>query len=182
MRDNLMHISRNRLIVVINIPAERNRSIQQLVSDALITDSLWVMNTPRIRRFKPRFDARGDSSGADCTRKLGTYSVAHAGTFADSASGWASRRYDVKSRSAHACAACRRRRGGRHRVRDERLGERVTAVVVRSDDSVRAEDVESVCRARLADFKIPREVHFIEDLPKVATRKIDKVALRKQLA
>jgi long-chain acyl-CoA synthetase len=59
----------------------------------------------------------------------------------------------------------------------ERLGEQVTAVV-RGD--VTAAEVEAVCRDRLADYKVPREVHFADELPKTSTRKIDKVTLREQ--
>lgn len=63
---------------------------------------------------------------------------------------------------------------------DERLGERVTAVIVRSDPSLTEEDVEGIVRERLADYKAPREVLFVEELPKTSTRKIDKVALREE--
>jgi len=64
----------------------------------------------------------------------------------------------------------------------DRLGETVTAIVVRSADSVTAEDVESVCRERLTDYKIPRRIEFAEELPKTSTRKIDKVSLRDEFA
>jgi len=59
----------------------------------------------------------------------------------------------------------------------ERLGEQVTAVVV-ADGSVTGADVESICRERLAGYKLPRSVEFVDSLPKTTTRKIDKVALR----
>jgi acyl-CoA synthetase (AMP-forming)/AMP-acid ligase II len=60
----------------------------------------------------------------------------------------------------------------------ERLGELVTAIV--RGDGVTRDDVESVCRDHLSDFKIPRRVHFVDSLPRTATRKVDKVALREQ--
>jgi acyl-CoA synthetase (AMP-forming)/AMP-acid ligase II len=63
---------------------------------------------------------------------------------------------------------------------DDRLGEAVTAIVVRSDDSLAAADIEAACRDRLTDYKIPRQVEFAEELPKTSTRKIDKVALRER--
>jgi acyl-CoA synthetase (AMP-forming)/AMP-acid ligase II len=63
----------------------------------------------------------------------------------------------------------------------ERLGETVTAIVV-ADDAVTAEDVEGVVREHLADYKAPRRVEFVDDLPQTSTRKIDKVALREQFA
>jgi len=63
---------------------------------------------------------------------------------------------------------------------DDRLGEKVTAVVVRSDDSLTADDVESFCRERLAGYKIPRRVEFVESFPRTSTQKVDKVALREE--
>ncbi len=65
-------------------------------------------------------------------------------------------------------------------VPDDRLGERVTAVVV-ADGDVTAADVESICRDRLADYKTPRSVEFVETLPKTSSRKIDRAALRDRL-
>ncbi|PSQ37037.1 AMP-dependent synthetase, partial [Halobacteriales archaeon QS_9_70_65] len=62
---------------------------------------------------------------------------------------------------------------------DERLGETVTAVVV-AEEEMTADDVESHCRERLTDYKIPRRVEFVEELPKTSTRKIDKVSLREE--
>jgi crotonobetaine/carnitine-CoA ligase len=38
------------------------------------------------------------------------------------------------------------------------------------------------CGAKLADFKVPREVRVIDDFPRVTIGKIDKKPLRKQLA
>ncbi|MCY4728988.1 acyl--CoA ligase [Natronomonas gomsonensis] len=58
----------------------------------------------------------------------------------------------------------------------DRLGETVTAVVV--GDGLSADDVEQHCRGRLTDYKIPRRIEFVEELPKTSTRKIDKVSLR----
>jgi acyl-CoA synthetase (AMP-forming)/AMP-acid ligase II len=62
----------------------------------------------------------------------------------------------------------------------ERLGETITAIVVRSEDAVTADDVESICRAELTDYKVPRRIEFVDELPKTSTRKIDKVSLRDQ--
>ena len=62
---------------------------------------------------------------------------------------------------------------------DDRLGETVTAVVV-ADGDASADDVEGHCRDRLTDYKVPRRVEFVDELPKTSTRKIDKVALREE--
>ena len=64
----------------------------------------------------------------------------------------------------------------------DRLGETVTAIIVRSGEGPTAEEVEAHCRERLTDYKIPREVEFAEELPKTSTRKIDKVSLREDFA
>lgn len=60
---------------------------------------------------------------------------------------------------------------------DERLGERVTAIIA-GDDSLEAEEIEDHCRRRLTDYKVPRRIEFVDELPKTSTRKIDKVTLR----
>ena len=61
----------------------------------------------------------------------------------------------------------------------DRLGETVTAVAV-ADESVSGDDIEAHCRERLTDYKIPRRVEFVDELPKTSTRKIDKVSLREE--
>jgi acyl-CoA synthetase (AMP-forming)/AMP-acid ligase II len=61
----------------------------------------------------------------------------------------------------------------------ERLGEAVTAIV-QAEDDVTAAELKEVCRESLADYKIPRRVQFVDELPKTSTRKIDKVTLREQ--
>jgi len=62
---------------------------------------------------------------------------------------------------------------------DERLGEEVVAVVVRRDGSdLTADDVIAYCRERLAAYKYPREIRFVAELPKGASGKILKSALR----
>jgi benzoate-CoA ligase family protein len=42
--------------------------------------------------------------------------------------------------------------------------------------------LDTHCRARMAAFKRPREIHLVEDLPKTATGKIQRFALRARLA
>jgi len=62
---------------------------------------------------------------------------------------------------------------------DERWGEVVTAVVaVAPDVSLTAEDLLAHCHGRLADFKIPRRIEFMESLPKTGTGKIAKRVIR----
>jgi long-chain acyl-CoA synthetase len=62
---------------------------------------------------------------------------------------------------------------------DERLGEEVVAVVVRRPGSeVTAEEIIAYCRERLAAYKYPREIRFMDELPKGPSGKILKSALR----
>jgi len=62
---------------------------------------------------------------------------------------------------------------------DDRFGEvPVALVVLKPDAAATAADLKAHCRARLARFKVPREFHFRESLPKGGTGKILKAELR----
>tara|TARA_B100001175_G_scaffold50634_1_gene39896 strand:+ start:202 stop:729 length:528 start_codon:yes stop_codon:yes gene_type:complete len=60
---------------------------------------------------------------------------------------------------------------------DERLVEVPVAFVVRSND-VEAEDLIERCRGKIASFKIPRHIIFINEMPATPSGKIRKVELR----
>jgi acyl-CoA synthetase (AMP-forming)/AMP-acid ligase II len=62
-------------------------------------------------------------------------------------------------------------------VPDERLGEVGKAFVVRRGD-LSTEDVVAYCKGVLANYKVPRQVEFIEVLPRNASGKVLKFALR----
>jgi long-chain acyl-CoA synthetase len=65
---------------------------------------------------------------------------------------------------------------------DERLGEEVVAVVVLKPDveasDATAEDVIAFCRASLTGYKCPREIRFVDRLPRNASGKVLKRELR----
>ena len=64
-------------------------------------------------------------------------------------------------------------------VPDDRTGEAVKALVVRREGSALTEDaLLDHLRATLARFKLPREVEFVAELPKLATGKVLRRALR----
>ncbi len=64
-------------------------------------------------------------------------------------------------------------------VRDERTGEAVKALVVlREGGSATQEEIVEHCLGSLARFKCPRDVEFVQDLPKHVTGKVLRRALR----
>lgn len=66
-------------------------------------------------------------------------------------------------------------------VPDEKWGEKVVAIVVRKDGRNPTEkDIIDFCKDRLAGFKCPKSIMFVDTLPKTAMNKVDKPTLRKQ--
>ncbi|MCG3753998.1 class I adenylate-forming enzyme family protein [Amycolatopsis sp. Poz14] len=63
-------------------------------------------------------------------------------------------------------------------VPDERWGESVKAVVVRDGHRVATEDIDQVCRERIAAYKRPRSVDFVDALPKTGSGKIQRHRIR----
>jgi fatty-acyl-CoA synthase len=62
---------------------------------------------------------------------------------------------------------------------DERLSEvGVAFVQVKPGKNMTEEDVTRYCRGKIATFKIPRHVIFVEDYPMTASGKIKKVTLK----
>lgn len=62
------------------------------------------------------------------------------------------------------------------------FGEGVTAVVVRSGDSILEREILQRLEGRLAKFKLPKQVIFVDDLPRNAMGKVQKNALRQTYA
>ncbi|MBO7172956.1 MAG: AMP-binding protein [Burkholderiaceae bacterium] len=56
-------------------------------------------------------------------------------------------------------------------------GETVKAVIVKKDPSLTAEEITAYCRSQMTGYKIPRQIVFVESLPKTAVGKI----LRREL-
>jgi len=69
------------------------------------------------------------------------------------------------------------------RKKDEKWGEVPVAFVARNDDSLTAEELIARCRAELAGYKRPKEIHFVavEDLPRSTTGKIQRHEVEKWL-
>ena len=68
-------------------------------------------------------------------------------------------------------------------VPDARLGEVGMAFVVCRSDHPRPSEADLVawCRERIANFKVPRTVRFLDALPRNASTKVMKFELRKML-
>ncbi len=67
-------------------------------------------------------------------------------------------------------------------VPDDRLGQRIAAMVVPSDGSLTTEIVERFCREKLPGFKIPRSIALVEALPRLGSDKVDLNACRTFIA
>ena len=65
-------------------------------------------------------------------------------------------------------------------IPEELRGEVPLALVVLKAGATTAEELILYCRRMLANFKCPRQVFFVDSLPKTATGKVDKKQLRKQ--
>ena len=79
--------------------------------------------------------------------------------------------------------APRRAGGGRRRAaRPGWPGDDVAFLVARHGRTIDAATIDAHCRERMAVFKRPRQVHVVTELPKTATGKIQRFALRDRLA
>jgi len=64
---------------------------------------------------------------------------------------------------------------------DPEFGERVAAAVVRDDPALTEAEVRNFCREDLAGYKKPRQVAFLDELPRNALGKVLKHRLRDRL-
>lgn len=65
---------------------------------------------------------------------------------------------------------------------DARLGQVSFAYIQPGDQPPTAEEVIAFCRERLADYKVPRFVKFVDDFPRTATGKIQRALLAEDAA
>ena len=66
---------------------------------------------------------------------------------------------------------------------DDRWGEVPVVFVARNDETMTADDVIDMCRGRIANFKLPKEVYFVasDDLPRSTSGKIQRHRLEDRL-
>ena len=63
---------------------------------------------------------------------------------------------------------------------DERLGERVLAwVKLRDGESLTEDELKDFCRGRIAHFKIPEYIRFVDEFPMTVTGKVRKFVMRR---
>ena len=68
-------------------------------------------------------------------------------------------------------------------IDDATLGQVIKAFVVADEPVPRAEDhIKAHCRARLAAYKIPRHITFVDTLPRTASGKVRRIQLTEQTA
>ena len=64
---------------------------------------------------------------------------------------------------------------------DARLGETVLAwVQLKTGETATAEEIRAFCRGKIAYFKIPQYVRFVDGFPMTVTKKIQKFLMREQ--
>jgi fatty-acyl-CoA synthase len=66
-------------------------------------------------------------------------------------------------------------------VPDVKFGEEVLACVrLKQDQTATEDEIRDFCRSRLARFKTPRYVKFVDEFPTTVTGKIQKFRIREQ--
>jgi len=64
-------------------------------------------------------------------------------------------------------------------VPDEKYGEEVAAAIrLKPDETASVEDIREFCDGRIAKFKIPRSIRFVDSFPMTASGKVQKFKLR----
>ena len=64
----------------------------------------------------------------------------------------------------------------------DKLGEEVAvAIVARQGAEIDSGEVRAFARDRLADFKVPRRIVLVEEIPKGATGKLQRIGLAEKL-
>ena len=64
-------------------------------------------------------------------------------------------------------------------IPDERLGEEVAAAIkLKQGEAATTEEIRAFCDGRIARFKIPRQIRFVDSFPMTASGKVQKFKLR----
>jgi fatty-acyl-CoA synthase len=66
---------------------------------------------------------------------------------------------------------------------DEKYGEEICAwIKLREGQSATADDIRTFCKGKIAHFKIPRYIKFVDSFPMTITGKVQKFVMREQMA
>ncbi|KVG40629.1 AMP-binding protein [Burkholderia ubonensis] len=67
-------------------------------------------------------------------------------------------------------------------VPDQKYGEEICAwIVLKPGQDASEDEIRAFCRDRIAHFKIPRYIRFVEDMPMTVTGKVQKFAMRESM-
>ena len=67
-------------------------------------------------------------------------------------------------------------------VPDERFGEELCVWVrLAAGESANEEEIRAFCRGRIAHYKVPRYVRFVDELPMTVTGKVQKFVIRERM-
>jgi fatty-acyl-CoA synthase len=68
-------------------------------------------------------------------------------------------------------------------VPDPKYGEELcAAIVLREGVEATEDEIRDFCKGRIAHYKVPRYVRFVDDFPKTVTGKVQKFIMRKEMA
>ena len=66
-------------------------------------------------------------------------------------------------------------------IPDAKLGETVSAwVQLREGEEATEEEIRDFCRSKIAYFKVPQYVRFVDGFPQTVTKKVQKFLMREQ--
>jgi fatty-acyl-CoA synthase len=64
---------------------------------------------------------------------------------------------------------------------DEKLGETVLAwIQLRPGEEATADEIQQFCKGKIAYFKVPQFVRFVDSFPMTVTKKVQKFLMREQ--
>lgn len=64
---------------------------------------------------------------------------------------------------------------------DAKAGEAVVAFVIKSEPDLTAQEIIDYCHKELTNYKVPKKVHFVDDLPRSNVGKVLRLALKELL-
>jgi fatty-acyl-CoA synthase len=68
-------------------------------------------------------------------------------------------------------------------VPDPKYGEEVCAwIKLREGEQATADEIRAFCKGKIAHFKIPKFIKFVEEFPMTITGKVQKFVMRERMA